>query len=66
MGNYRLLGDNAFILVCCLDLLRGHSTSIDLLCRTFSSTVVNLGYEDLKNELFKLKDRNNWRDSVKK
>ena len=59
MGAYRLLSDDNFILECCLDVLRGHSTSIDLLCRTFSSTVVNLGYEDLKNELFKLKDRNN-------
>lgn len=66
MGNYRLLGDNAFILVCCLDLLRGHSTSINLLCRTFSSTVVSLGYEDLEKELFKLNDRKGLRDSVQK
>lgn len=66
MGAYRLLSDDNFILECCLDVLRGYSTSINLLCRTFSSTVVNLGYEDLKNELFKLKDRNNWHDSVKK
>lgn len=66
MGAYRLLSDDNFILECCLDVLRGYSTSTYLLCRAFSSTVVNLGYEDLKNELFKLKDRNNWGNSVKK
>lgn len=66
MGNYRLLDDNDFILECCLDVLRGYSTQIGILCRTFSSTVVNLSYDDLKNELFKLNNRNGLRDSAKK
>lgn len=66
MGNYRLLDDNDFILECCSDVLKGYSTQIGILCRTFSSTVVNLGYEDLKKELFRLNDRKGLRDSVKK
>lgn len=66
MGNYRLLDDNDFILECCSDVLKGYSTQIGILCWTFSSTVVNLGYEDLKKELFRLNDRKGLRDSIQK
>jgi hypothetical protein len=66
MGKYQLLDDNDFVLECCEDVLRGYSTQIGILCLAFSSTVVDLKYEDLRNELFKLNNRNGKRNSVQK